>query len=122
MNRKGVGVSAQGANRASHPFPLGPHRVESWKLKAGCWPLKEKLFRRGKGQADVKGELGGGEQRSGGFRGAERVGVTRTGQGTDPRLTRRSAQEKSFFFLPGAQLAGRPAASVGGGQPCPTLS
>lgn len=28
------------------------------------------------------------------------------------RLTRRSAQEKSFFFLPGAQLAGRPAASV----------
>jgi hypothetical protein len=27
------------------------------------------------------------------------------------RLTRRSAQEKSFFFRPGAQLAGRPAAS-----------
>lgn len=43
-------------------------------------------------------------------------------QGTDTRLTRRSAQEKSFFFFPGAQLAGRPAASVRGGQPCPTLS
>ena len=49
-------------------------------------------------------------------------GVTRTGRGTDTRLTRRSAQEKSFFFLPGAQLARRPAASVREGQPCPTLS
>lgn len=27
-------------------------------------------------------------------------------------LTSRSLQEKSFFFLPGAQLTGRPAASV----------
>lgn len=50
------------------------------------------------------------------------VGVTRTGWGIDTRLTRRSAQEKSFFFFPGAQLARRPAASVTGGQPCPTLS
>lgn len=46
----------------------------------------------------------------------------RQGRGQDTRLTRRSAQEKSFFFLPGAQLAGRPAASVRRGQPCPTLS
>lgn len=53
-----------------------------------------------------------GKQRSGEFSGAVRVGVTWTGQGTDTRLTRRSEQEKSFFFLPGAQLAGRPAASV----------
>lgn len=33
------------------------------------------------------------------------------GRGGGERLTRRSAQEKSFFFRPGAQLAGRPAAS-----------
>lgn len=39
-------------------FPFGPHRVESWKLKAGCRPLKEKLFWSGKGQANIKGELG----------------------------------------------------------------
>lgn len=33
----------------------GP-RVKSWKLKAGCWPFEEELFRSGKGQANIEGE------------------------------------------------------------------
>lgn len=60
-------------------------------------------------------------KRSEEFRGTAGVGVRELVGGNDggtviPQLTRRSAQEKSFFF-PGAQLAGRPAASVRGGDP-----
>lgn len=61
-----------------------------------------------------------GQKSSGLWRGRRGQG----GQGgeTDTSLTRRSAQEKSFFFLPGAQLAGRPAASTRGRQHCPPPS
>lgn len=95
--------------KASHP--LGSHRVKSWKLKSSCWPLKEELLWSGKAQANVEGKLGERPVRRiqrcsrGGCRGGWGTQIT-------ARLTRRSAQEKSFFFLPGAQLGGRPAASV----------
>lgn len=53
------GVSPGSQNGPLALFPFGPHRVESWKLKAGRWPLKEKLFGSGKGQANIEGELWG---------------------------------------------------------------
>ena len=86
--------------------PLGPHRVKGWELEAGHGPFQKELLWRGEGQAQVEGKLGARAhvRLSSGWAGGGR-GLGRAG------LTRRSAQEKSFFLRPGAQLAGRPAAS-----------
>lgn len=86
--------------------PCRPHRVKGWELEAGRRPLEKELLWCGEGQAQVQGELGGRGSKSGGV-GWGRAPVS----GPGGALTRRSAQEKSFFLRPGAQLAGRPAAS-----------
>lgn len=90
---------------ASTPAPSPkPHRVKGWQLKAGHRPLQKELLRRGERQPQVEGKLGA--------RGKVRRGRAGAGRGAGwGGLTRRSAHEKSFFFRPGAQLAGRPAAS-----------
>lgn len=85
------------------PSP-GPHRVKGWELKAGHRPLQEELLRGGEGQAQIEGKLGVRVP-------VRQEGVAGPGVRAGGGLTRRSAQEKSFFFRPGAQLAGRPAAS-----------
>lgn len=99
--------------------PRGPHRVKGWELEAGHGPFQKELLWRGERQAQVEGKLGArahirlGSGWAGGWGGQ--------GQGR-ASLTRRSAQEKSFFLRPGAQLAGRPAASGthGGYKPVST--
>lgn len=115
------GVVSPGSQKgplASSLLGLTGSKAGSSKRAAGH--LRKNSSGVAKGRPTLRANCGV-KQRSGEFSGAVRVGVTWIGQGTDTRLTRRSAQEKSFFFLPGAQLAGRPAASVRG-QPCPTLS
>lgn len=47
--KKKGGVSPGNQKGPLTLFPFGPHRVKSWKLKAGCWPFEEELFRSGKG-------------------------------------------------------------------------
>lgn len=90
----------------SHPEGLTGSKVGSTKLATGH--LRKNSSGVVKGRPRLRANWGGGDDR--GHRCQIRWGHSSKPAG-ERSLTRRSAQEKSFFFRPGAQLAGRPAAS-----------